>query len=110
MTDMILCYITCESEKQAKEISKHLIENKLCACVNIFSNMQSMLFWPPKSGKLIETNEFVIIAKTIESKYKDLESEVKKIHSYEIPCIFSIPVTNVDQNYFNWLINELKND
>lgn len=101
MTDMLLCYITCESVAQAKSIGKHLMDKKLCACVNIFPDMQPMFFWPPKSGKIDESKEVVLIAKTIESKYQKLENEIHKIHTYEIPCIFAIPVQHVDKKYYD---------
>lgn len=105
---MILVYITCESVDQAKSIGKHLMNKKLCACVNIFPEMQPMFFWPPKSGTIDESKEVVLIAKTIESKYSDLEAEVSKIHSYDIPCIFAIPVTHVAKKYYDWLVGEMQ--
>jgi periplasmic divalent cation tolerance protein len=107
MTDLLLVYITCDSVKQAKEIGKHLLEKRLCACINIFPEMQPMFFWPPKSGKIDESKEVVLIAKTIESKYQELEKEIHKIHSYDVPCVIAIPVHHVSQKYYDWLIREL---
>ncbi len=108
MTDMILVYITCESEKQAKEIGRHLLEKRMCACVNIFPNMHPMFWWPPKENKIDESEEVVLIAKTIESKYQALEDEIYKIHTYETPCVFSIPVTHVAKKYYEWIKGELE--
>jgi len=108
MTNMLLVYITCESVDQAKQIGKHLMNKKLCACTNIFPEMQPMFFWPPKSGKIDESKEVVLIAKTIESKYQALEDEVHRIHSYEVPCVFAIPVKCVAKKYYNWLVGEME--
>ncbi len=105
---MLLVYITCDSVDQAKSIGKHLMGKKLCACVNIFPEMQPMFFWPPKSGKIDESKEVVIIAKTIESKYQELESEVANIHSYDVPCIFAVQVQHFPKSYYNWLIGEME--
>jgi len=107
MTDMLLVYITCDSTDQAKSIAKHLMDKKLCACVNIFPDMQPMFFWPPKSGIIDESKEVVLIAKTIESKYQSLESEVASIHTYDVPCIFAIPVVHVAKSYYDWLVGEM---
>ena len=104
---MLLCYITCESVAQAKMIAKDLMAKKLCACVNIFPDMQPMFFWPPKSGIIDETKEVVLIAKTIESKYHALEVEIHKIHTYEVPCIIAIPVAHVSKKYYDWLTGEM---
>lgn len=108
MTDILLVYITCESVEQAKQIGKHLMDKKLCACVNIFPEMQPMFFWPAKSGKIDESKEVVLIAKTIEKNYQKLEDEVHKIHSYDVPCVLAIPVQHVAKKYYNWLIGEMK--
>ena len=107
MTDMILVYITCDSVEQAKNIAKILMNKKLCACANIFPDMQPLFFWPPKSGKIDESKEVVLIAKTIESKYQALEDEVHKIHTYEVPCVFAIPVKQVAKKYYDWLVGEV---
>jgi len=105
---MILVYITCESKKQAKEIGKHLLKKRLCGCINIFEKMTPIYWWPPKKGKLCEDKEVVLIVKTTEEKYMAIEKEVTKIHSYEVPCIFSIKVNKVNKPYLDWLTGEIK--
>jgi uncharacterized protein involved in tolerance to divalent cations len=47
-------------------------------------------------------------AKTVESKYEALESEVHTIHSYDVPCIFAIPVKRVAKKYYDWLVGEME--
>jgi len=108
MTKMLLIYITCESIKQAKEIARHLMKKRLCACVNIFPNMMPMFFWPPKSGKIDESKEVVLIVKSIEKNYQKIEDEIHKIHTYDTPCVLAIPVKHVAKKYFNWLRGEIK--
>jgi uncharacterized protein involved in tolerance to divalent cations len=54
-----------------------------------------MFFWPPKSGKIDESREVVLIAKTIESKYQQLEKKVASVYGYDVPCIFAVPVAHV---------------
>lgn len=108
MTDLLLCYITCESVAQAKDIGTHLLKKRLCACINIFPDMKPMFFWPPQSGKIDESSEVVLIAKTVESKYQALEKEVVKVHSFDTPCIIAIPTAHVSQKYYNWLVGEIE--
>ncbi|MFC1625243.1 divalent-cation tolerance protein CutA [Patescibacteria group bacterium] len=107
MKDLLLVYVTCDSVKEAKRMGKHLMNKRLCACVNIFPEMQPMFFWPPKKNKIDESKEVVMIVKTIEDKYKKLESEISKIHTYDVPCIIAIPTKYVSQKYYDWLIGEL---
>ena len=42
MTDKIVVLCTCDSEDQATQIARHLVEKRLAACVNIVSNMRSV--------------------------------------------------------------------
>lgn len=107
MKTILLVYVTCKSIEEAKLISKDLLDKKFAACTNIFPEMYPMFFWPPKSKKLDESKEVVLIAKTSEDKYKALEDEVIKIHSYEVPCIMAIPVKYVSEKYYQWLLGEL---
>lgn len=105
---MIIIYITCESKREATKIGKHLLKKRLCACVNIFENMTPIYWWPPKKGRLEEGKETVLIVKTLEEKFEEIEKEVTKIHSYSVPCIFSIKVDKVNKPYLDWLIGEIK--
>lgn len=97
---MAIVYITCKDSKEAKKISKHLLEKKLIACANLHP-IQSLYWW---KGKITEDDEIVIMAKTVEKKYKKIKQEVKKIHSYDIPCILKIESKSND-SYNKW-VNE----
>ena len=105
---MILIYVTCESVRQARQISRATLKKRLAACVNIFPNMQPIFWWPPRKNKLCEDKEVVLIIKTIEKKFKDIEKEIVKLHTYETPCIFSIKVDKVHKPYLNWLMEETR--
>lgn len=105
---MIIVYITCESKNQAYKIGEYLLRKRLSACVNIFENMTSISWWPPKKNQLAKDKEVVLIVKTIEKKFKEIEKEVIKIHSYETPCVFSIKVDKASKSYLNWLRGEIR--
>jgi periplasmic divalent cation tolerance protein len=107
MTDLILIYITCESADEAKKIGKYLLEKRLCGCVNIFPDANPMFWWPPKENKLDESKESVLLVKTLESKFEEIENEVRKIHSFDTPCLIAIPVLKVNQDYYDWIKGEI---
>ena len=104
---MILIYITCQSVEQAKQIGRHLLEKRLCACVNIFDHMMPMYWWPPKEGKISEDSEVVLLIKTLEEKFDEIERQVKKLHTDSTPCIFSIKVDRVSKQYYEWIKGEI---
>jgi len=101
--DFVFVYITNPTKKEAKKIAKHLLKKKLIACGNIFP-INSLYWW---QGKIVDDNEFVLIAKTTKTNFKKVKNEVEKIHSYKIPCIIKIPVSS-NKKYFNWLKKEIK--
>lgn len=100
---MMLVYITCGNEEEARKISLHLVKNRLAACANMFP-IRSFYWW---KGKLEETDEYVLLAKTIDENYGKIKKEIKKIHSYEVPCIMKINV-DVNEEYGDWVKKETK--
>jgi len=95
---MILIYTTCKNKKEAEKISFLLINKKLAACTNYFS-INSMYNW---KGKLVKDREFIVMIKTQPKHFKRVESEIKKAHSYECPCIIKISGMGSKQ-YEKWL-------
>ena len=100
---MILIYITCKDEDEAVKISKHLLNKRLIACSNMHP-IRSMYWW---NSKIQDEKEFVIIAKTLEKNHEKIKEEVKKIHSYDVPCILKIDA-EANEDYEEWLKKEVK--
>ena len=51
-------------------------------------------------------DEVVIIAKTNEKNFSKVKTEVKKLHSYQIPCILKIGA-EANEEYDDWVENEI---
>ena len=98
-------YMTAGSKDEARMIGKTLISAGLAACVNIVENMYSMYMW---NGKLQDDTETILIAKTTKERLPDLIEKVKSLHSYECPCIVSLPVSDGNPAFLNWIANEVK--
>jgi periplasmic divalent cation tolerance protein len=101
---LVLAYITCGSEAEARKIGKTLVEGKLAACANIFP-ISSIYCW---EDKLQDDKEWLLIAKTVPDKFEKLEKKVKEIHSYDVPCIMGIPVVDVNEDYLDWVERQTK--
>ncbi len=104
---MIFIYITCENVTEAKKIGKHLLKKRLCGCFNIIDGMNAVYWWPPKSGKIEEANETILLIKTLEGKFDEIEKEVLTLHSSDTPCLIAIPTINVAKKYFDWIKGEI---
>ena len=101
---MIFIYITCKDKKEAKKIGFSLVKNKLASCVNIFP-IESIYRW---QGKIVQEKEAVLIVKTLKKNFKKIEKEVKKLHSYSLPCILEIPIKRGNKEYLEWLRREME--
>lgn len=101
---MILIYVTCKDVEEAQKISRILLEKKLIACANFFP-MNSMYWW---KGSINEDKEFVLILKTVKEKFKVVEKEVKKLHSYDCPCVISLDVKEGNKEFLEWIKKEIK--
>lgn len=100
---LILVYITNKDESGAKKVAKHLLNKRLIACANTFP-VSSMYWW---NKKIEKTREYVVIAKSVEKNFEKIKTEVKKIHSYEIPCIIKINV-EVNEEFEEWVKKEVR--
>ena len=101
--NFIFVYITNPNEEEARKIARHLLEKKLIACANIFP-ISSLYWW---KGKIADEKEVVLIAKTLEENFEKVKEEVKKIHSYSVPCIIKIPVSS-NKKYFDCIKEEVE--
>jgi periplasmic divalent cation tolerance protein len=100
-----LIYMTAGNKEEAKTIGKELITSGLAACVNIVDNMNSMYMW---ENELQDDNETILIAKTEETRVPALIEKVKSLHSYDCPCVLSLPVSDGNQAFLNWIAEEVK--
>ena len=98
-------YMTVGSKEEARKIGKALVTTGLAACVNILDNMNSFYVW---QGELQDDTEVVMIAKTTEDRVAQLIKKVESLHSYDCPCIVSLPVTGGHQPFLDWIATEVK--
>ncbi len=94
---------TTDSEDVAENISKKLVEERLAACIQIIP-MKSRYWW---QGRVEEASEYLLIIKTTDKKYPELERRIKELHNYTVPEILAIPVVRGYKPYLDWLSNEI---
>ena len=101
---IVFVYMTAGGTEEARKIGKILLKSKLAACVNIISNMNSIYIW---KGEIQDDEEAVLIAKTTASLVPALVEKVKSIHSYDCPCIVSLPVVSGNKAFLNWVVEQV---
>ena len=98
-------YMTVGNKEEARKIGKELVTSRLAACVNILENMNSLYMW---DEEIQDDTEVVMIAKTTEERIPQLVEKVNSLHSYDCPCIVSLPVVNGHQPFLDWIAREVK--
>ena len=104
MTDKIVVLSTCDSEKRAAELARHLVETRVAACVNIIPKVRSIYRW---RDKVEEAGEFLLVIKSRRDLLAKLRAELEKKHTYEIPEMLALPVVEGAEKYLAWLDSEL---
>lgn len=103
MEPLTIVYIPCKNKKEAEKIAVALLKKHLIACANMYEST-SMYFWKEKFQK---TGEVVLLAKTVEHTFEEIEKEVKKLHSYECPCILKWNA-EANKEYVKWVEGGVK--
>ncbi|MGE3974647.1 MAG: divalent-cation tolerance protein CutA [Bdellovibrionales bacterium] len=98
-------YITAPNMTEAKSLGQQLVEEGLCACVNILPQMKSIYRW---KGIMAHENEVVLLAKTTQARVKSLMKRVEELHSYDTPCALVLPIEKASKGYGDWLSEQLK--
>jgi periplasmic divalent cation tolerance protein len=96
-----LVLVTCGSIVEARKIASHVVGKRLAACVNIvLGPVQSIYRW---KGKVQSAREVLMVIKTTDKRLADLEKEVKRWHSYDVPEFVVIPIAAGSRDYLAWL-------
>jgi periplasmic divalent cation tolerance protein len=100
MTNSMAVFVTCGSEEEALKIARALVDEKLAACANLVSPIRSIYRW---EGKVWDEKEWLLILKSQRGKYQELEERVKALHSYSVPEIIALPITEGSSSYLRWI-------
>ena len=99
-TDVIAVYVTAPDEDEAARIARELVGARLAACVNIIRGIRSIYRW---QEKIEDDSEVLMIIKTRRNLFKSLAAEVVKLHSYDVPEVIAVPISDGSDNYLKWI-------
>jgi len=98
MYQIILC--TCPNKETAETIARQLVESKLAACVNILPSITSIYQW---QGAIETAQEQLLLIKSRNDRYLELEKRIQSLHPYELPEIVSVSVNHALPGYLKWI-------
>ena len=96
----IVVLMTAGNREEADRIATLLVEKRLAACVQILPEIRSVYFW---KNEIQRESEILLLAKSTQERFPELEREVRAVHSYETPEIIALEITDASRPYLNWL-------
>ncbi|MFA5270901.1 MAG: divalent-cation tolerance protein CutA [Candidatus Omnitrophota bacterium] len=100
---MVMAVMVTIPEKDAEDLIKLLLSEKVCACVNVIKGVKSFFWW---EGKIDEAQEVILIIKTKETLFMKLKGLIRNNHPYKVPEIIGFKIDNINQEYLDWLNKE----
>jgi periplasmic divalent cation tolerance protein len=98
--------VTCETLTEGRHIARSVVSKRLAACVNVvLSPVDSYYTW---KGKLEAAREYLLVMKTTAKKLAELEREVKRLHSYDVPEFIALSIVGGSKDYLQWLGNSVR--
>lgn len=99
--DARIVLVTVRTLSEGRRIARSVVKKKLAACVNILlSPVNSIYRW---QDKVEVTHEYFLVVKTTAQRYPELEKEIVKVHSYDVPEIVALPIATGLPEYLAWL-------
>jgi len=104
---LIVVLTTVASATDAETLAGKLVDSGLAACVQILPLMTSVYRW---EGKLQTESEHLLLIKTLDERYDDLELFLSENHPYEVPEIVALDAHRVSQSYLDFAARSTAKD
>ena len=89
----------CSSREEARAIARHLVEERLAACVQL-TPIESVYRW---HGAVETAAEILLAAKTTQPAFARVRDAIRAMHSYELPEITATPIADGSDAYLRWI-------
>ena len=103
MPEPLLCLSTCPDAETAAKIAHVLVEERLAACVNRLSGIQSTYSW---QGEIHEDVEVLLLIKTTRERFAALRGRLMELHPYEVPELIALDIIDGSPAYLDWIARE----
>jgi len=99
--NLIIC--NCPNRDEARDIARALVEQRLAACINVIANIGAIYIW---EGEIHDKAECQLQIKTNPDQHQDVIEFIKQRHSNEVPEIIIVPISQGNEDYFDWVVKE----
>ncbi len=100
---IMMIKVMCGCKSEASKIAEKLLDEWLIACANVVGPVESIFRW---KGKIETEKEYMLLMKTQEKHVKEITQTVAQLHSYDLPEVSALPITDGDPRYAEWVSEE----
>lgn len=103
MPDCLLCLTTCPDAKNAEQMARILVEERLAACVNRVPGVVSTYRW---QGQIQNDAEVMLLIKTTRERFTGLRERLLQLSPYTTPELIALDITGGSPAYLDWIARE----
>jgi periplasmic divalent cation tolerance protein len=97
----VVVFVTAPTKEVGERIARVLLEQRLIACANLITHVQSFFTW---EGETKADEEVLMILKTRATLFQaELIPIIRALHPYEVPEIIAMPIVMGADSYMNWI-------
>lgn len=100
----LIVLTTVGSEEQANLLADELVVRRHAACVHIIRVGRTVYRW---QGRVFDDNEYLLVAKTTDEEYSEVEAAIKELSTYELPEILAFSVARGEAGFLEWITASL---
>jgi periplasmic divalent cation tolerance protein len=106
MKDKVVVLVTCGTATEAETIAREVVGRRLAACVNILeSPVRSIYRW---NDRVENAPEHLLLIKTSKKLMKPLQQSIEQIHSYDVPELIALQISDGSPDYLRWLEDSIR--
>jgi periplasmic divalent cation tolerance protein len=96
---------TLPNVDKAAAVARILVEESLCACVNLVPAVRSIYRW---QGQVSDQTETLVIIKTIRRRYDALAARLVSLHPYDVPELIAVQPVGGHAPYLAWITDSVR--
>lgn len=105
MASFKIVYVTVPDIKTGRNIANKILEQRLCACVNLIPAVESAYLW---RGNIEYSSELLMMIKTTSNLLEELKNSVLSLHPYDVAEFVSLDIVDGSTPYLNWIKDSVK--
>jgi periplasmic divalent cation tolerance protein len=91
----------------AEKVAHQIVSERLAACVNVVTGVQSVYRW---KGVVQKDDEKLLVIKTTVDRFATLKVRLIELHSYDTPEIIALEVAQGHIPYLDWVGDSVRPD